>query len=244
MTPYASRLAGGRVACGAVTATLPGNMPPETEPLHGIGWRRPWLVGNCGSDTATLVFDHSPDADWPWALNSTQTFQLLADEDAVVMTLGVSNTDTRPFPASLGLHPYFDIAGARLRLAVSSLWETDAKGIPLRQAIPPVIAALQAGADPATLGVDNCFEGWDAVACLSWPEFEVVMTASATGPAGPIPITRAQIYTPAGQAFFCMEPVTARTNAFNADEPVAEGAVMLEPGQSLSVSMMLAMASR
>lgn len=251
MVPYASRLSGGRVRHGDVDAVLPGNMPPEPLPLHGVGWWRAWVAHAPDPETLVMTLDHPGDADWPWAFEARQTIRLFPEADRVEITLAIGNRDDRSFPVSLGLHPYFPIAQAELRAGVRDLWSTDAVGIPTGRVRPGTLDAMGRGVAVADLTIDNCMEGWDGVAHLAWPGLEgwdgraslelagmaVAMTGAARGPKGPIACTRLQLYVPAGHDFFCLEPVTARTDAFNAADPEEEGAVILEPGEAMELTM-------
>ena len=49
------------------------------------------------------------------------------------------------------------------------------------------------------------------------------------------------LYTPAGETFFCVEPVSNMNNAFNRAEEGEEntGTVVLKPGDELSAQMRL-----
>ena len=82
--------------------------------------------------------------------------------------------------------------------------------------------------DPIAL--DNCFVGWRRRAVIEWPESDarLVMTADA-------PLDFLVVYTPPGRPFFCVEPVSHVTDAFNlaaAGRPDT-GARALEPGETL-----------
>ena len=59
--------------------------------------------------------------------------------------------------------------------------------------------------------IDNLFTGWDGQAVIEWPEWRARLTISATPP-----LRNLVIYSPADQDFFCIEPVTNITDAFNA----------------------------
>ena len=74
-------------------------------------------------------------------------------------------------PAGLGLHPFFvRDADTELACRTRQVWLTDAEVLPIeRIAVPPEWDFAQSRkVDEVTL--DNCFDGWDGHATISWPQ--------------------------------------------------------------------------
>jgi aldose 1-epimerase len=60
------------------------------------------------------------------------------------------------------------------------------------------------------VALDNVFVGWDREAIIAWPERRARLRLTARGP-----LSTLVVYTPPGEAFFCVEPVSHITEAFN-----------------------------
>jgi aldose 1-epimerase len=134
-------------------------------------------------------------------------------------------------PAGLGWHPYFPrTERTKLTADVQAMWLTDEEVMPTTLAAPPPKADLTRGALVDAVALDNCFVGWRRRAVIEWPEADtrVVMTSEA-------PLDFLVVYTPRGRPFFCAEPVSHVTDAFNlaATGRPDVGTRTLEPGETL-----------
>jgi aldose 1-epimerase len=226
MTPYVSRITDGVFTWGDVTTNIPPNMEGGAHPLHGIGWRKPWDIVEQSDTHIALSLNHAGDQDWPWAFTTQQDFVLHLNY--VEHRLSVTSNDNRPFPSSLGPHPYFNNKDATIAFDAEALWQISGESLPTHKDRPPVVDALATGTKADRLELDHCFEGWDGQATISWPSHKVRIEASAQLGSKTLPVTRLQLYTPLGQDFFCLEPVTARCVAFTTDDPASHGVVTLE----------------
>lgn len=216
MTPYASRIVDGKFSWGDVATHIPPNMAGGAHPLHGIGWRTPWSVVAHDETSLELALVHGGDTNWPWAFESRQRFHLF--QDHVEVRLSITSRDPRPFPSSLGPHPYFLSKGAEIQFDAAQLWEITGEALPSHLARPPVVDHLAEGVDATSLDLDHCFEGWNGRARIKWPEHGVEMRASVLVGDTPCACTRLQLYTPPQAGFFCLEPVTARGVSFTATD--------------------------
>jgi aldose 1-epimerase len=225
MTPYVSRITDGVFTWGDVTTDIAPNMAGGAHPLHGIGWRKPWQIADQTDTRLALILEHSGDPDWPWAFVTRQEFAL--HEGYVEHKLSVTSRDQRAFPASLGPHPYFNAQDAMITFDAGSLWEISGESLPTHKARPPVVDALSSGTSAQSLDLDHCFEDWNGTATVSWPTHGVTISARCSLGERPIPCTRLQLYTPKGENFFCLEPVSARCVSFTAPDPAGHGVVNL-----------------
>jgi aldose 1-epimerase len=166
---------------------------------------------------------------WPWAFSATQHFEL--GPSSLTVALALTNESDSAMPAGLGWHPYFPrTPRTRITADVQAMWLTDDEVMPTTLAAPTGEADLTRGALVDAVALDNCFVGWRRRAVIEWPEADtrVVMTSEA-------PLDFLVVYTPRGRPFFCAEPVSHVTDAFNlaaAGRPDA-GARALEPGDTL-----------
>jgi aldose 1-epimerase len=77
---------------------------------------------------------------------------------------------------------------------------------------------------------DNAFTGWQGRAVIDWPEHATRLTLNATAA-----LRVLVIYVPRGEDYFCAEPVSNSTDAFNlAHERDDTGLIVLAPGQTVS----------
>lgn len=206
---------------------------PDAE--HGHGWLAPWRVESARSDRATLVFERAATDDWPFAYRAHQ--HVVLGPSGLEMRLEIANAGTRRMPAGFGLHPYFPRTPRTvLRANVCGIWETDDRILPTRLAAPDGPRDPRSGLIVDAVALDNCFTGWDGRAEIEWPERDAGLTMTAEGPLGVL-----VVYTPPGEDFFCAEPVSNATDAFNlaAGGRTDTGMLTLDPGQEASARVLL-----
>ena len=131
MAPWAGRLRHGRFRYDGREYRLPVNLPPHA--IHGTVWGRPW------EQTGDTTLAISLGDDWPFAGRVEQRFCL--DAERLRLELAVYATD-RPFPASIGWHPYFlrelgTGARAELTFSADAVYADDQEQIPTGALIPP-----------------------------------------------------------------------------------------------------------
>jgi aldose 1-epimerase len=233
LIPFANRVANGRFAFGGERFQLGRNFGDSPHTIHGNAWMHPWTVAESGPRDARLTLDFKPDertaAEWPFAYAADQGFEL--SHDALRMTLSVRNTDTRPWPAGIGWHPYVArTPEATLRLEADTVWVSGADGLPATRVAVGGRWEFDAGKLLGAEEIDNCFAGWGGIAVLALPEAGLIVSISA-----PPPIDHLQLYTPAGCDYLGLEPVSNMPDAINRMEDVEDqGLVVLEPGASLT----------
>jgi aldose 1-epimerase len=236
LVPYSNRIRAGRFSFQRRDVVLPLNRPPERHSIHGLGWQAGWRPLGVREHEATLEFRHAA-GQWPWAFRATQQFVLGPASLSVTLTL--SNESETSMPAGIGWHPYFPrTPRTRITADVRAVWLTD------DEMMPTILAPPRAEADPArgvmadAVGLDNCFVGWRHRAVLEWPESGVRLSMAAEPP-----LDFLVVYTPRGRPFFCVEPVSHMSDAFNlaAAGRADTGARALEPGETLRAVVILSM---
>jgi aldose 1-epimerase len=233
LTPFSNRLRNGHCHFQGRDIQLALNSDgPHTE--HGHGWQRPWQVEAQAGDSATLAYRHQPD-DWPYAYEMRQHFHLL--NSALDITLESRNTGTAPMPYGFGLHPYFArTPRCRLTTPVSGFWAVDDEVMPTALLPVPASADLTAGLQVDDVELDNAFTGWSGDARITWPEHRLQLAMTATAP-----LRFLVVYVPKGEAYFCAEPVSNSTDAFNlAATRNDTGMLVLQPGEQVSATIRLA----
>lgn len=234
LTPFSNRIIGARFEIGGREILLPRNFPPEPHMIHGVGWTSPWTLIERTPSSIALSLDWKS-VGWPWIFEARLSYALT--ETGVSMTLTQRNDDETPMPSGLGFHPYFlRTEDVRLKLDAAAMVLSAEDMTPTRlDAEAPALAELRAGA-PLPGGLDNGFYGWRGAAEIRWPAAGRALRITAEPQS-----EFAVVYTPEAKPYFCVEPVTHQTDAHNRRlEGVADtGLILLEPGQSQSLTMRL-----
>jgi aldose 1-epimerase len=234
LVPWSNRIREGCFAFGGRTVSLPPNRPPDRHTIHGHGFQAGWTVVDLDPALAVLEYAHAPDA-WPWAYRAVQRVALTPVRLELELTL--TNEDDAPMPAGLGWHPYFPrTPETTLTARVRGLWLTDAELLPLTRVAPPPDRDPGRGLAVDRVALDNAFVGWDGQAVVAWPERRAWLGLAAGGPLGTL-----VVYTPPGESFFCAEPVSHVTDAFNlaAAGLTDTGMLTLAPGESVRATLTL-----
>lgn len=228
LVPYSNRVEKSRFSFDGQDVTLPGTPPTDPHFEHGHGWRAGWTVAEQRPDRLVLRYRHTADA-WPWAYEAEQAFAL--SHGALSITLSMRNLSARPMPMGFGLHPYFPATPlTRITADVGGMWETDPEVLPTRLVAVPASANPAAGLVPAEAPLDTVFTGWSGTARIEWPERGASLVMVAERPLGFL-----TLYTPAGEPYFCAEPVSNITNAFNlAHSRDDTGLIVLAPGATIA----------
>ena len=230
LVPYSNRIRNGRFAFEGETYQLARNFPPEEHAIHGHGWQNRWRAQAQQDGSATLVFDFPRDGGedpWPTTYRAEQRFEL--GETSLAVEIAVTNTGDRSMPAGLGLHPYFvRTPDCRLTANTGQMWESDETMMPTRLVTPPAALDPNLGVKPSTAVLDSCYAGFGGRAEIEWPEWDAKLTMQSEASLGFL-----VVFTPPGETFFCVEPVSAMTNAVNlAGEGIGDGGIRsLAPGE-------------
>lgn len=221
LVPFSNRIAQGRFAVDGREVRLRPNFPgsDQPHPLHGFGWLAPWQVVVRGECHLVMAQAH-PAGEWPWAYRAEQ--HLALDEGGLALRLAVTNQSADPMPLGLGFHPYFPCdAQTRYRGLHRGEWHNDAEGIPLSLDERAEPQDWWYGAPVATRSVDTVYTGRAGPLEIAWPTRGMRATLTCSDR-----LAHTVVYSPPGADFFCVEPVTNQTDAFNrgACDALAPGA--------------------
>lgn len=228
MLPYANRIEGNAFEFDGGTWRFQPNNPPERYNVHGTGWLRPWRVEEAGSLTARLALEVDED---PFAYRAEQGFGI--ESGALVVRLQIENRGKRRAPFGFGLHPWFERdPDVTLRFRARDFYLEEPENVAGdRITLPPELDFAGGRAFPDRWR-NNDYGGWDGSAEITWPSRGVRLTISAD----PI-FQHLMIYADPRRPFFCVEPQSNASGAFNRpggfEEP-AEGIRILEPGESMA----------
>ena len=232
LVPFSNRVRAGRFDFGGRAIRLPLNPSRPPHALHGHGWQAAWTVAERGADRLAIEYDHAAGA-WPFPYHVRQDFALTRDE--LRITLSIANAGAEAMPVGLGLHPYFPrTARCRLSASVGAMWATDAEVMPTSLIGADPRLATDDGLPLAEVALDNVFTGWRRQATIVWPERGARLSIDADPP-----LDFLVVYSTPGKDFFCVEPASHCTDAFNlaAQGRTDTGFRTLDPGARLSAAV-------
>lgn len=228
LVPFSNRIRNSAFTHLGQRYQLGKNWEGDAHAIHGEGWLRRWEIVEA-SGVRTLLRLHGTDW-WPWAYECLQEVTL--GESGITLSLTLLNKDTRPMPAGLGFHPYFPRTGqTSLRFDAKSAAPPMGQGALVSRPLDAATSFASPRAVSGT-GLDHCYAGWQGSATIIQPEtgLHVSMTS----------LRGAQycvVYTPADEPYFCVEPVSHFTGAFEAADPYAAGLKLLQPGETLDLAI-------
>jgi aldose 1-epimerase len=224
LVPYSNRLGYRRFRWHGHDHTTAPNFDDSPHSVHGVAWQRPWAVVSATPTDATLRYEHTPDAHWPFAFEVVQRFVLTPGtlETHFVFT----NRAAEPQPVGLGWHPYFPKrTRSRLHIELAERWESDPSGLPTRK-----VPQTGIDGDVAHLAFDHCFEGWRGAARIRDEKLSIRLTSS---------LPYLVVFTPDSKPYYCVEPVSHVSNAIHMADPAAHGLRSVAPGERFDAWMKL-----
>lgn len=230
LVPFFAFVRSGRIPFAGRECAMAPNHPSEPFPLHGDGWLAQWTVESADRAAAALSYAHDGDGGTPFRYRAGLRFVL--DDDALAVTVAVTNAGEGPMPAGIGLHPYFPkTADVELRARMSGVWPEppDAKRLGAQDL--PRGWDFSDGRRMAEIGLDHCFSGWDGRATVTWPSRRLALDVTTARPLGIL-----CVWSPKGESFFCVEPVSHVNDGFfeMARGAPEHGMRILQPGETLS----------
>jgi aldose 1-epimerase len=235
LVPFSNRIAHGRFVADGRAVALAPNFPGSDHPhtIHGFGWLAPWHVAQAGPGHARLTYAHSADA-WPWPFAATQDFAFA--QDALVLTLSLTNQGDSPMPAGLGIHPYFPRGADTVYHGLHrGEWHNTPDCLPLSLDQRDQAIDWWQGAPVGSRTVDTAYTGRQGPITLRWADRGLGLTMTPSDTLG-----QTVVYTPAGEDYVCVEPVSHTTDAVNRDRAGETGLVWLAPGETMTASITFA----
>jgi len=232
LVPYSNRIKHGLLNWQEKNYKLSLNHLPEKHSIHGHGWQLPWKVINKTDTSVTLEYDYQK-AEWPFSYNARQVFTL--KDSSLNIELSLVNHSTNQMPAGLGLHPYFSSTKkTSLKCSVKRMWAVDNESMPTILGVAPKALANSEGLLIPNSNLDNVFTGFSGNAIITWPEWKAKADITSSPNCKFI-----VVYSPQGQSYFCLEPVTHITDAINMSNEGVDntGVVTLNPQEKMTVSM-------
>lgn len=235
LVPYSNRIAFGKLRFRGREWLSKPTFEGHPHTLHGHGFTASWSVEDRSATSARIAFEYEG-PDFPSRYRATE--ELVLSTTSLSVELGVENTGKEAMPVAVGFHPFFPKPkDTRLEAPLDGVWLMAANdGIPTELAPLPSQWDFRALRTFGDVTLDHCFTGWTRQALIDWPSRGCRVRMRGEGP-----LDFLVIYSPEGQDFFCVEPVTNMNDAFNRAErgEANTGTRVIEPGQRFSARMVL-----
>ncbi|PAS99564.1 MAG: hypothetical protein BSR46_07305 [Candidatus Dactylopiibacterium carminicum] len=235
LLPWSNRLTGGGFHLDGRFHAVPSNRDDSPYPMHGTGWMHEWEVLSHEATEIVLGVEAEHPLGYPWHYRARQTYRL--EDDGMCMRLEITHLGEDRLPYGLGFHPYIMRPAReedlRVRYGASGYWECIERGIPSTHH-----AELPADWDfrqLRTLGqglIDHQFTGCDAPMRMERRDLGIAIDWLTAEPEG---LDLVIVYRPEHGDWWCYEPVTHLTDAFNREG--MPGLRLLEKGQSMALEV-------
>ena len=246
LLPYSNRIENGVLNYNGMIYNMDINNA-DGHTIHGVIRDLPWKLVSNTDEEMMLSFDSGDfeNVNWPWSFSGVLTFTL--KDNLFTIGISIKNEDDKTMPAGFGSHPYFSKQLTEqddklmVKLPLKGLYPGDTP-IPTGKWIP-VPEELDFSTERVfdeNVFVDNCFRASEGSSTVRWLNSGVTMTMDAD------PIYENIIfYTPKGEPFFAIEPVTNCNNAFNMAEKGIDdtGTIYLQPGEEASGDIVIRVTS-
>ena len=254
LAPWSNRIPDATFDFMGQRFTLRPNTP-QGFAIHGDVRDRRWRVISQTYDTMVCALDSSDfnDFNFPFSHSLEIRYALLGN--TFDTTLSIENTGESAMPVGFGFHPYFnrslnnEVEGdASLQLNVAGVYpplpgmtaripeETHrSKLVDERSGMVAVPESMDFSvlAPVGHRNIDHCFGGWDGKASIVYSSPSIKLEFECDPIFGHV-----IVYTPPGQPFFAVEPVTHTNDGFNlfAHGIIGTGIHVLQPHDKLTGS--------
>lgn len=241
MLPWSNRIRDAVLRFGEQTWQLTPSFPDGTA-IHGDVRKRPWAVIAKSETEITLRFESADfdDFNFPFALQAEARYAL---EDAdFVWEVKLINSDTRPFPAGFGFHPYFQHTGDDMPLLQVLCDEYFPLTDCMADTSPQPLTEQFDFREPRAITSDMAFD--DLWTTRTDPAISARLIYTAYNTAIDImaePHFKHVIVFTAPDGTIAVEPQTNANDGFNlyANEIAGNGVFVVQPGESISGAVRL-----
>lgn len=203
LVPYCNRIADNTLRHGDKTWTLTPNFGDEPLACHGDGWLSTWQVTSQSESGLEMVLEQ-PQPN-PYAYRATQTFTL--SDNTLTVTLAVTNLANETMPFGLGFHPYFwRHPELTVSFAADYVWLEGPSHLPSEALRVPEELNFHSPQGLIDVWRNLCYSGWRGTASLHYPAYRLDLRSSAN---------HLMLFTPPGEAYLCLEPMTHAVDTFS-----------------------------
>ena len=228
LVPWSNRITGGGFEHDGKFYPIRPNREGEAYPIHGDGWLQAWQLAERAENRIKLAIESNCFDGNPYHYRATQTFLLLPD--GLQIDLTVTHLGPNSLPYGLGLHPYFmRNAHTRLMAKAEGVWLSGDDPIPVEYVTSfPETWDYNTPSPLEGPMIDNCFNGWNGKAVISYPDRALTLTMIMPDCNG-----YSLMYRPPDLDYFCFEPITQPIDAFHMENQ--PGLAILGHGDSMAL---------
>jgi len=225
LVPWPNRVEDGIWTLDGKRQHLDITEPARHNAIHGLLRSTAYRVTEQSETSVTLAATVYPQHGYPFMIDSTVTYELVAD--GLSVTHGFRNVSATKAPVAVGTHPFFRIGDVPtedlvLRLSASTRFETDDRLIPVAEnAVEGTKYDLREGVRVGDLYLDDAFggvepTGGETVSSLTAPDGRrVEMWQDDQHPYVQVFTTRKFPKDGGLGLAVAIEPMTAAPNALN-----------------------------
>ena len=224
--PFASRIEGGKYSFKDQEYQLNCNESGKNA-LHGLVYNKKFIlvdkVENSTKCAVTIAYkEEKESAGFPYTYEIYLTYTL--SEKGIDLSIKIKNTDTKPYPFTLGWHPYFlcdDLKNSSLKFKSDQQINFD------ENLITKEVLAYKGDEvfEIKEQQLDDCFILKTNKIGFSTPKYQIEITTN-------LKENYLQMYTPINQSIIAIEPMTGVSNSFNNKI----GLQVLQPNQTYTLT--------
>jgi aldose 1-epimerase len=170
--------------------------------------------------------------EWPWSYRALQGISL--DAQGLTLTLSIENRCKTKMPAGLGFHPYFPMTPDTVYRGLHrGEWSNSEDCLPVAHEERPGPIDWWSGRPVAARNVDTVYSGRSGPLEILWPSHGCKLTLQPS-----FKLSHTVVFTPRDADFFCVEPVSHRTDAINVPWD-KESMQLLDPDDTFDVGLRL-----
>ncbi len=231
MLPFCGRIRGGNFTYWGILRKVPKNQSGVQDPIHGDGWKSEWTVTSQTANSVTLSMTHDKAAGgYPFSYSAEVVYTLKGNELSI--EISVSNPTVLPMPCGLGIHPFFvKEKDVQLDFKTQVVWSNESDPIFDQPYSTPGTWRFEGGKPLKNAVFDTCFGGFEEKSKVIYPGRGITVDMTTNNL-----FHHVVLYAPKGKNFFCLEPTTCASNAFNlaASGVIGTGIRSIGPGQKLT----------
>jgi len=229
LIPYSNRIRGGSFVYWGIKRNVPRNRKDILDPIHGDGWSAEWKVMKTGQDYVEMSFDHDKAEGFPFSYSAEKKYTLR--DDTLAINISIKNTGDLPMPCGMGIHPHFNKDGKiSLKFRNRTTWADENSTLKQTPRKTDAIYNYENGKILDNSNIDLCFGGFDGHAEIEWIDKGLILNMDAHED-----FNHVVLFSPKDSDFFCLEPATNATDAFNLASHgiTGSGIQTIEPNEKL-----------
>jgi aldose 1-epimerase len=225
LVPYCNRISGNQFVVNGNTINLKPNFGNEPHACHGDGWISAWEVIH-KTQTGVQLGLTIAEAGKPYKYESVLEYQLL--NNSLVIRLSIKNLADITMPFGAGIHPYFPRENSLVQFDAKNVVLEGPEHLPTETITLPQELSFSSYKKIPSVWRNLCYTDWAGVATVVRDKLKTSLESDSKF---------VMVFTPPGEDYFCIEPMSHNIGAFNKGElGIEEGVIILRPGEFMRTS--------